>query len=135
MPVQYVKVKRVINVGSNPGEKFVARIVSEQQVDLQTISEQIAGASSMSTGDVMAVLQQLQEHMSYHFLRGAAVNLGLLGTFTPAFSAKAVKAGEEVTADTIQRFYLNFRPSTWLKNRFSDAKFNYVNTEIKGIQQ
>lgn len=134
MAIRYVKVKRTINVGNNPGEKYLARIFREQQVDLKTISEQIAGASSMSPGDVMAVLQQLQEHMSYHLLRGASVNLDLLGTFAPAISAKAVNSADEVTADTIRRFYVNYRPSVWLTDKFKEAKFSYANTEIQGVQ-
>lgn len=134
MAVRYVKVKRTINVGNNPGERYLARIFREQQVDLDTISEQIAGSSSMSKGDVMAVLQQLQEQMSFHLLRGASVNLGLLGTFTPAISASSVSSADLVTSDTIRRFYVNFNPSTWLKSKFKDAKFSYVNTEIQGVQ-
>ena len=57
MSIQYVIVKRDINVGNNPGEKYLAQMVREQPVDLDLIAEQIAGASTMSKADVMGVLR------------------------------------------------------------------------------
>ena len=133
MAIQFVKVKRNINFGENPGERFIARIVREQSVDLDYIAEQIAGASTMSKADVMGVLQQLQVEMSYHLLRGASVRLGLLGTFTPNLRAKSQESADLVKADTIKGLHIAFRPSPWLTYQIKNAKFNYVDTNIKNI--
>ena len=133
MAIQFVKVKRNINFGENPGERFIARIVREQSVDLDYIAEQIAGASTMSKADVMGVLQQLQVEMSYHLLRGASVRLGLLGTFTPNLRAKSQETADLVKADTIKGLHIAFRPSPWLTYQIKNAKFNYVDTNIKNI--
>ncbi len=133
MAIQFVKVKRNINFGENPGERFIARIVREQSVDLDYIAEQIAGASTMSKADVMGVLQQLQVEMSYHLLRGASVRLGLLGTFTPNLRAKSQETADLVKADTIKGLHIAFRPSPWLIYQIKNAKFNYVDTNIKNI--
>jgi predicted histone-like DNA-binding protein len=133
MAIQFVKVKRNINFGENPGERFIARIVREQSVDLDYIAEQIAGASTMSKADVMGVLQQLQVEMSYHLLRGASVRLGLLGIFTPNLRAKSQETADLVKADTIKGLHIAFRPSPWLTYQIKNAKFNYVDTNIKNI--
>ena len=133
MAIQFVKVKRNINFGENPGERFIARIVREQSVDLDYIAEQIAGASTMSKADVMGVLQQLQVEMSYHLLRGASVRLGLLGTFTPNLRAKSQESADLVKADTIKGLHIAFRPSPWLTYQIKNAKFNFVDTNIKNI--
>ena len=133
MAIQFVKVKRNINFGENPGERFIARIVREQSVDLDYIAEQIAGASTMSKADVMGVLQQLQVEMSYHLLRGASVRLGLLGTFTPNLRAKSQETADLVKADTIKGLHIAFRPSPWLTYQIKNAKFNFVDTNIKNI--
>ena len=133
MAIQFVKVKKNIVFGPNPGEKFIARIEREQSVNLDYIAEQIAGASTMSKADVMGVLQQLQVEMSYHLLRGASVRLGLLGTFTPNLRAKSQESADLVKADTIKGLHIAFRPSPWLTYQIKNAKFNYVDTSIKNI--
>ena len=133
MSIKYVIVKRDINVGNNPGEKYIARMVREQSVDLNYIAEQIAGASTMSKADVMGVLQQLQVEMSYHFLRGASVKLGLLGTFTPYLRAKSQLNADEVKASTIKGLHITFRPSSWLSVKIKSASFNLIDPNIKGL--
>lgn len=135
MSIQYVIVKRDINVGKNPGEKYLAQMVREQPVDLDLIAEQIAGASTMSKADVMGVLQQLQVEMSYHLTRGASVRLGLLGTFTPYLRAKSQLDVDLVKASTIKGLYITFRPSTWLNIKIKNVGYMLVDTEVKGIVQ
>lgn len=134
MSIPYVKVKRTINVGENPGEKFLAQIVREQPVDLDLIAEQISGASTMSKADVMGVLQQLQVQMSYHLLRGATIQLGLLGTFSPSLRARAMETVDEVTIQSIKGLFINFRASTWLNKEVKSVGFRLVDPTIKGIQ-
>ena len=135
MSIQYVIVKRDINVGNNPGEKYLAQMVREQPVDLDLIAEQIAGASTMSKADVMGVLQQLQVEMSYHLTRGASVRLGLLGTFTPYLRAKSQLDADLVKASTIKGLHITFRPSTWLKIKIKNVGYTLVDPEVKGIVQ
>lgn len=135
MAINYTKVKRTINVGNNPGEKFIARIVKEQAVDLDQIAEEIAGASTMSKADVLGVLQQLQVQMKYHLLRGAAVKLELLGSFTPSLRAKAVASPDEVNVQAIKGVHINFKPSKWLNKEVKDVSFRLVDPTIKGLVQ
>lgn len=135
MAINYAKVKRTINVGNNPGEKFIARIVKEQAVDLDQIAEEIAGASTMSKADVLGVLQQLQVQMKYHLLRGAAVKLELLGSFTPSLRAKAVASPDEVNVQAIKGVHINFKPSKWLNKEVKDVNFRLVDPTIKGLVQ
>ena len=132
MAIGYVVVKRNITTGFSPGEKYLAVIEREKQVDFETIAEQIVESSSMSKGDVMGVLQQLEQQMSFHLLRGASVKLGLLGIFQPAFKAKTRDTQEEVTSDTITRIYINYRPSTWLRKKMLEANKSLVKLEKKG---
>lgn len=135
MAINYAKLKRTINVGNNPGEKFIARIVKEQAVDLDQIAEEIAGASTMSKADVLGVLQQLQVQMKYHLLRGAAVKLELLGSFTPSLRAKAVASPDEVNVQAIKGVHINFKPSKWLNKEVKDVSFRLVDPTIKGLVQ
>lgn len=60
MPIGYVKVKRLISVGRNPGEKFLARIFREKPIGLSEIAKRIADHSALSEGDVMSVLKNFE---------------------------------------------------------------------------
>ena len=135
MAVNYVKVKRTISVGNDPGEKFIARIVREQSVDLDQIAEEISGASTMSKADVLGVLQQLQVQMKAHLLRGASVKLDLLGYFTPSLRAKAVATPDEVNAQSIKGVHINFKPSKWLSKEVKNVSFRLVDPTVKGLVQ
>ena len=132
MAIGYVVVKRNIHLGGNPGEKYVAVIQREKMVEFETIAEQIVESSSMSKGDVMAVLEQLGTQMSFHLLRGASVRLPLLGIFQPAIQATAQEEYESVTADTIRKVRINFRPSPWMTKKLNDSKKTLVKLEKKG---
>lgn len=134
MAIPYVKVKRSINVGMEPGEKFLIKIFKEEPVDLDVIAEEIAESSTMSKGDVMGVLQQLQVRLSFHLMRGASVRLSLLGTFSPTIRAKAVPTMDELTVDTIKGVHVSFRPSPWLSNKIKGVKFKQKDLSVKGLQ-
>ena len=135
MAINYTKVKRSIAVGSNPGEKFIARIVREQSVSLDQIAEEIAGASTMGKADVLGVLQQLQVQMKAHLLRGASVKLDLLGSFTPWLRAKAVETPDEVNVQSIKGTHINFKPSKWLSKEVKNVSYRLVDPTIKGLVQ
>lgn len=134
MAVNYVRVKRTINVGNNPGEKYMVQLLRREAIPMEQIAEQIANASSLTKGDIMSVLQNLQEQILGHVLNGASVRLDLLGTFSPRISVKAVNSAEEATSDTIEKFTVSFLPSTWMRNRLREVKYVYKQLDITGLQ-
>jgi predicted histone-like DNA-binding protein len=83
----------------------------------------------------LGVLQQLQVQMKYHLLRGAAVKLELLGSFTPSLRAKAVASPDEVNVQAIKGVHINFKPSKWLNKEVKDVSFRLVDPTIKGLVQ
>lgn len=131
--VNYVKVKRDIHVGQNPGEKYVARLVRNQDIDLDTIAESIANSTTISYADVLATLKALELEISKAVLNGSAVKLGFLGAFIPTINAKSQLSADEVDASTITRFSCRFYPSTKFKHNLKTAKFSEKNMEIKGL--
>ena len=64
MAIKYVKVKRTINVGDNPGEKFLARIYRGQDVEIDQIASEISEATTVTHPDVLACLKALEFHIS-----------------------------------------------------------------------
>ena len=59
--INYVKVKREIHVGANPGTKYLARLWRNEDVSLDTIAQEISDATTVSYPDVLAALKALHE--------------------------------------------------------------------------
>ena len=59
MAIQYVKIKRMVSVGSNPGEKFQARIKRSQMIEEKDLCEEITQATTLARGEVRLVIELL----------------------------------------------------------------------------
>ena len=135
MAIKFVKVKRNITVGSNPGEKYLARLFRGTDVSIDQIANEISEATTVSYPDVLACLKAMETHILKYILAGQAVKLSLLGSFIPFISAKAMNTAEEVTADTIKRAGCRFFPSVNFKQAMKKCKFLQTDMNIAGLQQ
>ncbi len=131
--VNYVKVKRDIHVGQNPGERYVARLVRNQDIDLDSIAESISNSTTISYADVIATLKALEIEISKAILNGSAVKLNYLGSFIPQMNAKSQLDIDTCDASSITRYSCRFFPSTKFKHNLKQAKFGEKNMEIKGL--
>ena len=131
--VNYVKVKRDIHVGQNPGERYVARLVRNQDIDLDSIAESISNSTTISYADVIATLKALEIEISKAILNGSAVKLNYLGSFIPHMNAKSQLDIDTCDASSITRYSCRFFPSTKFKHNLKQAKFGEKNMEIKGL--
>ncbi|MEE0888877.1 MAG: HU family DNA-binding protein [Bacteroidales bacterium] len=131
--VNYVKVKRDIHVGQNPGERYVARLVRNQDIDLDSIAESISNSTTISYADVIATLKALEIEISKAILNGSAVKLNYLGSFIPQMNAKSQLDIDTCDASSITRYSCRFYPSTKFKHNLKQAKFGEKNMEIKGL--
>ena len=131
--VNYVKVKRDIHVGQNPGERYVARLVRNQDIDLDAIAESISNSTTISYADVIATLKALEIEISKAILNGSAVKLNYLGSFIPQLNAKSQLDIDTCDASSITRYSCRFYPSTKFKHNLKQAKFGEKNLDIKGL--
>ena len=131
--VNYVKVKRDIHVGQNPGERYVARLVRNTDVSLDTLAESIANSTTITYADVIATLKALEIEISKAILNGSAVKLNYLGSFIPQMNAKSQLDIDTCDASSITRYSCRFYPSTKFKHNLKQAKFGEKNMDIKGL--
>ena len=87
--IKYVKVKRLIQVGANPGLKYLARLFRSNDVTMDQLCEEISESTTVSYPDVLACLKALEITVSRHVMNGEAVKFAYLGSFIPAIKAKA----------------------------------------------
>ncbi|MBO5844894.1 MAG: HU family DNA-binding protein [Bacteroidales bacterium] len=131
--IKYVKVKRDIHVGQNPGERYVARLFRNLDLTLDDIAATISNSTTISYADVLATLKALEIEISKAVLNGSAVKLGYLGSFVPTIRAKSQLDADKVDAATITRFTCRFMPSVSFKHTLSKVKYQEADLEVKGM--
>ncbi len=132
--IKYVKVQRNIQVGADPGIKFMARLFRSNDVTMDQLCEEISESTTVSYPDVLACLKALEITVSRHVMNGEAVKFAYLGYFIPAIKAKAMDELNMVDASTIKAFRCRFYPSPEFKRSLSKTGFAEANLEIKGLQ-
>ena len=134
MAIEYVRVKKTIHTGFNPGEKYLARIFRSGDVSMDELCTEITQSTTVSYPDVLACLKALEINVSRHILAGRAVKFNLLGSFIPGLKAKAMETLEEVDASTIVKAKCRFYPSPSFMNDLAKTSFNLRDLEVKGYQ-
>ena len=135
MAIRYVRVQRNIQVGADPGIKFLARQVNNDTVSFDQIAERVQAHSSMTKADVYASFMQAVEEITEELMEGNPVQLGELGTVYPTFNAKAMEELDQVDITTISKPKLRFLFSKKLREKMKTVALVLDKAqEIKGLQ-
>ncbi len=135
MAIKYVRVKRIIQVGASPGQKYLARQVNNKTVSFEQIAERVQAHSSMTKADVYASFMQAVEEITEELMEGNPVQLGELGTVYPTFNAKAMEELDQVDITTISKPKLRFLFSKKLREKMKTVALVLDKSqEIKGLQ-
>ena len=134
MSVKYHKQKRIIVVNSVNEERYIPKMQLESPVGFEQIAEMIEKKSTMSRGDIMGVLAELEVTTCYMLENGHPVTLGLMGTFYPAIETESALKPEDVTSKLIKRFKILFKPSTYLKKRLKHVGFVLGDNVVREVK-
>ncbi len=102
---------------------YFPKIVRATTLKMSDVEDLLQRRSTMTEGEVHAFLIALSEAIRFYVTNSYTVEVEGLGIFTPAIKAKAVNVIEDVTAKTILKKSVNYRPSIKLDNKLNDAKF------------
>lgn len=123
MAINFFKFKRKVFSQGIIVDKYHPILNLGPVVGLEELAEMIGNKSTMSRGDILGVLAEVETTVCYMLENGHPVKLGILGTFFPSIETKSVDTPEEVTGKLIKRFKVIFKPSKYLKNRFKNVEF------------
>ncbi len=123
MPVLYNVVEKVNPRDPQGARKFYGVAQSRGEVNLRDLAEQIADISTVSTIDVMAVLEALLQVIPQHLLDGKIVRLRDFGTFRLILESNGVEKAEDFNASHIKRVKMNFRPGKEIRDALATATF------------
>ena len=103
-------------------KKWYATPIKSGTTTQKNLAQQISGRSSLTSGDVNNVIQNLLELLPQELIKGNSVQLGDFGTFRLSFSSDGVDTEKDFTKDKIKGVKILFTPSNDFKKTLSDMK-------------
>ena len=94
-------------------------------IDLETIANEISHATSISYPDLLAAIKALEIHISKHVMNGSAVKFGMLGSFIPTIRSKAVRTVDEVDTSVVKRVTCRFYPSKSFRESLKSSNLEF----------
>lgn len=101
-----------------------ATSVNAGKIDTRMIAKTLSQKSSLTTGDVMNVLENLIEEIPRRLSQGYSVSLWELGTFRLSLSSQGVKEQKEFNTRTIKKKVV-FLPSKSFKSELKTIPFEH----------
>jgi len=99
------------------------RLVTSGTVDTQRIAEDIHYSSSLTVGDIVAVLTQLSHHMKDLLQQGKRVHIDGLGYFQMTLKCPPAKSAKDIKGNMVSFKSISFRPESNLKKDLKKTSF------------
>ena len=81
MAIEFIRVQRNIQVGPNPGLKYLAVIKRGKKVQMEDIYKDITDLSSLSRGDIKNTIDNFMLVVGKYFKDGRSVDMEEFGEF------------------------------------------------------
>ncbi len=106
--------------------KWYASAINQGTVNINQLSKEIAGRSSLTKGDVLNVIENLLEEIPKHLINGNSVKLGNLCTLRLSIKGKGSDTEEDYTTANIIKTRVVFTPSKEMQQEIEGIKFEKV---------
>jgi len=126
MSVQFSVRQRINPSDLTAPRKYYAIAASKDQIDLRSLSNEIARISTVSTIDTIAVLEGLVQLLPDYLIDGRSVQLGDFGTFRLTLSSGGAETEEAFSTALIKKSKLHFRPGKLIRNALKTISYEKV---------
>jgi len=103
--------------------RYYPWIYERKKMEIHQLAERISNFSSLSRGDIYAVLIALTDELPNLLLDNYSVQLGEFGTFSLHASGLPSDIPRQVNAKKIKGVKVAFRPGKRIKKKIKGAKF------------
>ena len=134
MAIEFIRVQRNIQVGPNPGLKYLAVIKRGRKVQMDDIYKDMTDLSSLSRGDIKNTIDNFMLVVSKYLKDGRSVDMGEFGELQVNLRANAMDTLDDVTAKTIKTISISFRMGKELKLLIEETPKVLGSLEAKGYQ-
>lgn len=125
MAIRYSVIKRK-NLGmdkSSYPQKYYAQGVNVAQIPFETVCEEAAEASAMTTADMKAAVDRLNLIVSRYLKMGYSVKIGELGCLRMAIGSSGAVTEADFSSSLIREPKVVFRPGPMLKSVKKNVSF------------
>jgi len=127
--MNYKLVKRPNPRNTAAPPRYYAQGITQGKVDIREIAEMISEKSTLTTIDILAVVEALLKSIPRELAKGSIVNLGEFGSFWLTIHSEGSELPEDFNQTMIKGTKLNFRPGKLVKNVLDDITFVKVKAE------
>ena len=96
---------------------YHARVVGSQTIELDEIANHISHRSTLTKGDIQAVISELSDEIAHILCAGNRVAIPEIGYFSLSLSAPKDTQPKQTRAQSLQIKHIEFRAGQQLKNK------------------
>jgi len=126
MPVNYVLVERPNPLDSALPRKYYAQAKASGSIPLKQLSKNMAARCTVTSSDILAVLDALIQEMVAELGEGRIVNLGDFGSFRLTLFGDGAGTEAQFNSGLIRGSRIVFRPGAELKQMLSALSYRKV---------
>ncbi|MDY7042353.1 MAG: HU family DNA-binding protein [Chloroflexota bacterium] len=123
MTVKYTVVPKVNPQNPEAPRKYYPMVKSTGKTNLRQLAERIAEISTVSSVDVVAVLEAFLNIVPRELAEGNIVKLGDFGSFSLRIRSQGADSEEQVTAHNITKTLTSFRPGKRFKETLDNVSY------------
>lgn len=139
MPINYSVRKKVDKSGEEPKELYYAVGKAVQRkgegINEVDIARRLSKISSLTTGDVLAVLELLPYAVGDALKNGRTVNIRGFGTFFSSLTSEGVETPEELTADKVRISRICYKADKQLKKDVMSESLYSMERRIEKLEK
>ena len=126
MPIEYSLVERGNPADANAPKKFYAAAKSTGETTVRGLAKRISDISTVSTVDVMAVLEAFFQVVPDEMGEGRIVRFGDFGSFSTTLQSTGAATEQEFNASLVTNVKVNFRPGKLFAQAMQGAELKRV---------
>ena len=126
MSVSFNAVGKINPIKKNQPMRYYASVRNNGESDVRALAREIAQVTTVSTPDVIAVLESLVMVIPHHIEEGKIIRLGELGSLRLTLRSEGSDTEEEVNASNIKSAKYIFTPGQDLQRTLKTLRYSKV---------
>ena len=126
MPIEYTLAERGNPAKPSAAKKFYATAKSTGETTVRDLAKRISGISTVSTVDVMAVLEAFFQTVPEELADGHIVRFGDFGSFSTSLSSEGAATEKEFNVALVSSVRVKFRPGRLFAQAMQGAELKRV---------
>ncbi|UMB60806.1 DNA-binding protein [Lutibacter sp. A80] len=110
----------------NADNKFYAKAISQGVIDFERLAYLVSNQCTVRESDCYAVLRALEHNIMDELKQGKVVQLGSIGNLQVGVSSRGETTPEEVSANSVKKAHINFRPGSNLRDMLDVMKYKII---------